>query len=115
MLTFILKPISEETAKVGNTVFDIFHGFGTINYVGTNGIGERKISAAFPSIRDTTTMGDDSEIDGNRWYLIDGKITVTAASPHLFHVPPMLTKTYKVNTIETFVKITVDTINEGIK
>ena len=110
MLTFILKPINKETATVGSKVYNPSHGFGTITEISSN-----EIHRSYPI---TVLFDRIDPIHDHRiisWYTLDGKNECSDEYPIIFHVPPMLTKTYRVNTIETFVKIIVDTINGDIK
>ena len=109
MLTFILKPINKETATVGSKVYNPSYGFGEIHTVLPDKDRKYRVYARFLSHREDYPQGRIAT------YTIDGRNDCEDECPILFHVPPMLTKTYKINTIETFVKITVDTINGDIK
>lgn len=100
MTTFILKPINEETAKVGNRVYSTNYGFGTI--VEFHDINVELIY----SVGVRFDLDEDS-VDS---YTMDGKFFRTDQQPTLFYVPPMLTKTFKVNIIEPFIKIKANAI-----
>ena len=108
MLTFILHAISERTAKVGAKVYNPSYGFGEIHTVSPDKDSKYRVYARFLSHREDYPQGRTAT------YTIDGRNECEDECPILFHVPPMLTKTYRVNTIESFIKITADAIETTI-
>lgn len=108
MSTFILKPITKETAKIGNTVFNTSYGFGEIHHISPDESIQYRVYVRFPVYRDGSSNGVTAV------FTTDGRNEYEDSCPTLFYVPSMINKNYTINTVEAFVKIKADAIETKI-